>query len=122
MRNLFKFASIAFAFGLLFVGAESVNAQSWRTVQRERREYRENVQDARRDYRNDIRRGENPYAARREYRDEVRDARRDYRRDTRGNYWNRSYYNRGYYPYNRYGYNNYYRRPYRSGVGLYLRF
>jgi len=91
MKNLFKAGIIAFAFGLMFISVDTVNAQ-YRGDRREaRREYREDIRDARRDYRRDIRRGENRWEARREYRDERRDARRDYRRDT-GRRVNRGYY------------------------------
>ena len=51
MKNLLKVGMIAFAFSLMFVGVDSVNAQ--RRQREERREYREEVRDARRDYRHD---------------------------------------------------------------------
>ena len=88
MKNLLKLGFIAFAFGLIFVGADSsVSAQN---IRRERREYRRDVRDARQDYRRRASQG-NYRKARREYREDVRDARRDYRRDT-GRRVNRGYY------------------------------
>ena len=108
MKNILKFGIISFAFGLIFIGAESVNAQ---TTRREaRREYRDEVRDARRDMRRDIRRGENRRDARREFREERREARQDYRRTVRrsGNGW--YIYNNGrrgaFYPTARYYYRN----------------
>ncbi len=109
MKNLLKVGMIAFAFSLMFVGVDSVNAQ--RRQREERREYREEVRDARRDYRQDIRRGGNRRKARHEYREEIRDARRDYRHDTgrrinRGRYYgnnNRLYNNSRYRVYYRNG-------------------
>ena len=107
MKNILKFGIITFAFGLIFVSADTVNAQ---TTRREaRRDYREEVRDARRDMRRDIRRGENRREARREFREERREARRDYQRRVRraNNGW--YLYNNGrrtYYPFSRYLYRN----------------
>lgn len=104
MRNLLKGGIVAFALGLLLIGVDTVNAQSWKKNREARREYREEVRDARRDYRDDIRDGDSRRSARREYRDEVRDARRDYRQDT-GRRTNRGYYanrSRSAYPQSRY--------------------
>lgn len=116
MKQLFKFGFLALAFGLIFIGVDTVNAQSWERQKRERREYREEVRDARRDYRNDIRRGENRRDARREYRDEVRDARRDYRRDTGRRVYRGRQINRGYYVNrSRRAYPQNYRVYYRNG-------
>ena len=87
MKNLIRFGIISFAFGLIFITADTVNAQNRREA---RREYRSEVRDARRDYRRDIRRGESRRSARREYREEVREARRGYRKET-GRRVNRGY-------------------------------
>lgn len=100
MRSLVKLGFIVFAFGLFFVGTDTVNAQSRQDRREARREYRDEVRDARRDRRRDIRSGTSRRAANREFRDERRDARRDYRRET-GRRVNRGYYmnrNRGFYP------------------------
>ncbi len=107
MRNILKIGFLAFAFGLIFVSAESVNAQNRREA---RREYREEIRDARKDYRRDIRKGKSVREARRDFREERRDARREYRKETGRNY-NRGYYsNRG-----RRGYTQGYRVYYRNG-------
>lgn len=106
MKKLVKAGMIAFAFGLIFVGADTVNAQSRRSAERE---YREDIRDAQRDYRRDLRRGRNPYRARREYIEEISNARREYRRNLmRGRYgWYRYRNNRRVvYPYSRYNYRN----------------
>lgn len=78
MRNILKIGIISFAFGLVFLSADTVNAQNRREA---RRDYREDVRDARRDYRRDIRKGDSRREAMRDYREELRDARRDYIRD-----------------------------------------
>lgn len=91
MKILIKLGFIAFAFGLFFVGTDTVNAQNRQNRREARREYREEIRDARRDRRRDIRSGTSRRAANREFRDERRDARREYRRDT-GRRINRGYY------------------------------
>jgi hypothetical protein len=97
MRNLLKLGIFAFAFGLFFIGADTVNGQSRETRREARREYRDEVRDARRDRRRDIRSGTSRREANREFREERRDARRDYRSET-GRRINRNRrINRGYY-------------------------
>lgn len=83
MNKLLKLGSIPFALGLLFVGVDSVDAQTRRETRENRREYRRDVRDARREYRDDIRDGDSRRESLHEYRDNVRDARREYRRETR---------------------------------------
>jgi hypothetical protein len=90
MRNLFKLGIIAFAFGLFFIGADTVNGQSRENRREARREYRDEVRDARQDRRRDIRNGTSRREANREFRDERRDARRKYRSET-GRRVNRGY-------------------------------
>lgn len=82
MKNLLKAGVIAFAFSLLFIGANSVNAQNRQRNREARREYRSDIRDARQDYRKDIRSGKSRREAARDYREERRDARRDYRSET----------------------------------------
>ena len=97
MRNLVKLGFIAFAFGIFFIGADTVNGQRRENVREARREYRDEVRDARRDRRRDIRNGTSRREANREFRDERRDARRDFRNET-GRRINRNRrMNRGYY-------------------------
>jgi hypothetical protein len=91
MKNLIKAGIIAFAFSLMFIGADSVNAQNRQRNREARREYREDMRDARQDFRKDIRSGKTYREARRDFREERRDARRDYRSDT-GRRINRGYY------------------------------
>lgn len=103
MKNFFKVGILAFAFGLIFISVDTVNAQGRQTIRKERREYRGEVRDARQDYRRRVNNGDYQ-KARREYREDIRDARRDYRQDTgrrvnRGYYVNRS---RRAYPQNNY--------------------
>lgn len=93
MKNLLRAGIVAFTFGLLFFGADSVNAQNRRDVREARRDYRRDTRDARQDYRRDIRQGDNRRSARREYRGEIRDARRDYRNDVGRSYRGRWYNN-----------------------------
>ena len=62
MKNILKFEIISFAFGLIFVAADTAKAQTRRAV----REYRQDVREARRKYRRDVRRGENRREALRE--------------------------------------------------------
>ncbi|MBS1793816.1 MAG: hypothetical protein JSS81_08175 [Acidobacteria bacterium] len=106
MKNILKLGIIAFAFGLIFVCADTANAQSWEKRREARREYRRDQNEARRDYRRRVNNGDYR-KARREYREDMRDARRDYRRSTNRNYrgrynngrgyiYGRGYYNRGY--------------------------
>lgn len=106
MKNLLKFGMLAFAFSLIFVTTDSVNAQSRQKIRQERRDYRGDVREARQDYRRRVNNG-NYRKARREYREDVRDARREYRRDTgrrvNGRRYNNGRYNR---PIVRYYYRN----------------
>ncbi len=90
MKNLLKAAILAFAFSLMFVGVNSVNAQSQQRIRKERREYRKDVRDARQDYRRRVSQG-NYRKARREYREDIRDARRNYRQDKGRRINNRRY-------------------------------
>lgn len=101
MRNTIKLGIIAFAFGIFFIGADTVNGQRRENRREARREYRDEVRDARQDRRRDIRNGTSRREANREFRDERRDARREYRDET-GRRINRSYNNRRY---NNRGYN-----------------
>lgn len=90
MRNLLKAGVIAFTFGLMFIGANSVDAQYRQKNREARREYRSDVRDARQDYRRRVNNGDYR-KARREYREDIRDARKDYR-DSTGRRVNRGYY------------------------------
>jgi hypothetical protein len=90
MKNTLRLGIIAFAFGILFIGADTVNGQNRENRREARREYRDEVRDARRDRRNAIRSGTSRRAANREFRDERRDARREYRSET-GRRINRGY-------------------------------
>ena len=90
MKNLLKVVMLTFAFSLMFISTDSVNAQSRQKIRKERRDYRENVRDARQDYRRRVRNGDYR-KARREYREDIRDARRDYRHDTGRRINNRRY-------------------------------
>ena len=90
MKNAIKLGIIAFAFGLIFINAEAVNAQSRENRREARREYRDEVRDARQDRRRDIRSGTSRREANSEFREERRDAKRDYRRET-GRRINRGY-------------------------------
>jgi len=101
MKILLKLGLIGFAFGFIFIGADTVNAQNRQNRREARREYRDEVRDARQDRRRDIRNGTSRREANREFRDERRDARREYRSET-GRRINRSYNNRRY---NNRGYN-----------------
>lgn len=87
MKHLIKLGFLAFAFGLIFIGADTANAQRNRGANRE---YRQDVREARRDYQRRASQG-NYRKARREYREDIRDARREYRQDT-GRRVNRGYY------------------------------
>ncbi len=93
MKNLVKLGmlAIAFAFGLMFIGVGSANAQN---IRKERRDYRKNVREARQDYRRRVSQG-NYQKARREYREDIRDARKDYRHDTGRRINNRYIYRNG---------------------------
>lgn len=113
MKKLLNLTILAFAFGLIFTGVQTANAQN-KEIRKARKEYRKDVREARKDYRKDIRQGDNRRDARRDYRDDVRDARRDYRQDTgrrvnQGN-WNRgrtdNTWNKGRYDKSRYYYRN----------------
>lgn len=108
MKNLVKAGIIAtaFVFGLMFVGADSVNAQSRRSAERE---YRRDIREAQRDYQRDLRRGRNPYRARQEYLEEISEARREYRRNMMRGRTGWYYYRNGrrvVFPYSRYNYRN----------------
>lgn len=116
MKYLVKAGLLALAFGFIFVGTNTVNAQRNREA---RREYREDVREARQDYWRRANQG-NYRKARREYREDIREARRDYRRSNRGNisrdgYWNNRRYNtnRRVYPSNNGRYYYYNGRVYR---------
>jgi hypothetical protein len=82
MKNLLKVGIIAFAFSLLFISVDSVNAQGKGNQKEAKREYKQEMREARREFRQDR-----------------REARRDYRQTT-GRRLNRGYYvsrsNRGY--------------------------
>ncbi|MBA3786075.1 MAG: hypothetical protein H0X15_11180 [Acidobacteria bacterium] len=91
MKILLKLGLIGFAFGFIFIGADTVNAQNRQNRREARREYRGEVRDARQDRRRDIRTGTSRRDANREFRDERRDARREYRSET-GRRINRGYY------------------------------
>lgn len=107
MRSILKAGIISFAFGLMFVATDVVNAQTMR--QEARRERREEIREARREFRRDVRRGANRREARREMREEVRDARRDFRRNVRRGNTGWYYYSNGrrvVYPYRTYHYRN----------------
>ena len=106
MKKLLKAGIISFAFGLMFVVADTAHAQSRREALRE---YRDDIRDARRDYRRDLRRGRNPYSARREYLEEISEARREYRRNLMRGRTGWYYYRNGrrvIFPYSRYTYRN----------------
>lgn len=113
MKSIIKVGIMTFAFGLVLIGAGTVNAQDRRDARRERRDQ---IRDARQEYREDLRSGKNMRKSAKEYRKEVRDARRDYRRDVRrgSNGW--YIYNNGrrgtFYPFATYVYRNgrFYRR------------
>ena len=87
MKNILKFGIISFAFGLIFLTADTANAQNRRYANRE---YREDVRDARQDYNRRVRNGDRRKAVK-EYREDVRDARQDYiqnvRRSSNGWYY-----------------------------------
>lgn len=97
MRNLLKLGIIAFASGLFFIGADTVNGQRREERREARREYRDDIRDARRDRRNDIRSGTSRRKANREFRDERREARREYRDETGRRISRNRRHNRGYY-------------------------
>ncbi len=82
MKNLLKAGIVAFAFSLMFIGADTVNAQTGQRNREARREYRGDIRDARQDRRKDIRSGTSRREANREFREERRDARQDYRSTT----------------------------------------
>lgn len=90
MKKFIKLSIAAFAFGLFFVGSDSVGAQTRENRREARREYRSEIRDARQDRRRDIRNGTSRREANREFRDERRDARREYRSET-GRRINRGY-------------------------------
>ena len=95
MRNLLKISMLAMMFGFIFIGVDTVNAQS--RERQARREYQKDIREANRDYRNRINNGD--YSkAQRKYQDDLHDARRDYNRATNRDYNrnNRNYNNRYY--------------------------
>lgn len=94
MKNLLKVGIVAFAFSIMFIGADSVNAQNRQKTREARREYRGDIRDARQDYRKDIRSGKSRREALRDLGEERRSARRDYRSET-GKRINRRILNRG---------------------------
>ena len=89
MKNILKFGiiSVALAFGIILVSAETVNAKDRRYANRE---YRDDVREAREDYYRRMRNGDRRKAMR-EYREDLRDARREYvynvQRDRYGWFW-----------------------------------
>ena len=62
MKNLLKAGIVAFAFSLIFIGAETANAQRGRQNKEARKEYRQDIREARKEYKQDRR------EARKEYR------------------------------------------------------
>ncbi len=121
MKNTIKLGIIAFAFGIFFIGADTVNGQRRENRREARREYRDEVRDARQDRRRDIRSGTSRREANREFRDERRDARREYRSET-GRRINRGYNvsrNRRVYPQQR---QQRYRVYYRNGRRYVVRY
>ena len=89
MKNILKFGilSMAFAFGIVLVSADTAHGQNRRYANRE---YRDDIRDARQDYYRRMRNGDRRKAVR-EYREDIRDARREYirnvRRDRYGWFW-----------------------------------
>ncbi len=79
MKNILKFGIISFAFGLIFITADTANAQNRRGANRE---YREDVRDAREDYNRRVNNGDTRKAVR-EYREDIRDARQERRQNVR---------------------------------------
>ena len=76
MKSIVKYGvmSMALAFGVVLMNADTANAQNRRYANRE---YRQDMREARRDYQRRARNG-NYRKAVKEYREDVRDARRQY--------------------------------------------